>query len=155
MAVGQQVLFGEATRANEGWRRRTDLHLPANTDATKFRAPAVRGGMSRVRMPPTSTIVVRGIAVIRRRGESMLRQGGHCVTHECSHGPIIEAALADESDPCEAYRAATTWVFAHRSRFGLFLLHLLPGPKMPLATKLNPDRASDALTDDPFGTQSH
>ena len=44
-------------------------------------------------------------------------------------------------------------VFAHR--FGLFLLHLLPGPKMPLATKLNPDRASDALTDDPFGTQSH
>ena len=44
-------------------------------------------------------------------------------------------------------------VFAHR--FGLFLLHLLPGPKMPLATKLNHDRASDALTDDPFGTQSH
>ena len=44
-------------------------------------------------------------------------------------------------------------VFAHR--FGLFLLHLLPGPKMPLATKLNSDRASDALTDDPFGTQSH
>ena len=44
-------------------------------------------------------------------------------------------------------------VFAHR--FRLFLLHLLPGPKMPLATKLNAERASDALTDDPFGTQIH
>ena len=53
----------------------------------------------------------------------------------------------------KAEREADLQVFAHR--FGLFLLHLLLGPKMPLATKLNPDRASDALTDDPFGTQSH
>ena len=43
-------------------------------------------------------------------------------------------------------------VLAHRK--GLVLLHLLPGPKMLSATKLNSDHALDALTDDPFGTQS-
>ena len=43
-------------------------------------------------------------------------------------------------------------VIAHR--MALFLLHLLPGPKMPSANKLNSDHALDALIDDPFGTQS-
>ena len=43
-------------------------------------------------------------------------------------------------------------MFAYR--MALFLLHLLPGPKMLSATKLKFDHALDARTDDPFGTQS-
>ena len=44
-----------------------------------------------------------------------------------------------------------TQVLAHRK--GLVLLHLLPGPKMPPATKLNFDHVSYTLTDESFGTQ--